>query len=159
MLSFLRAQFQYFRQLYIPSTFLQKKRCLMNIVIVKVKSCTLSNMSFVNERQQITRCHAQHVVVSLRISYIKKNQPLLYVFTEMLDKLITYIQYSVVCWYKTLYQVDPFAWTSITTGRYWMWLDNVTGETSYKVLYQHNVYVMDSVNTQGQIKSLATFIK
>jgi len=40
-----------------------------------------------------------------------------------------------------------------------MWLDNATGETSYKVLYQHNVYVMDSVNTQGQIKSLATFIK
>jgi len=31
----------------------------------------------------------------------------------MLDKLITYI----VCWYKTLYQVESVVWTSITTSR------------------------------------------
>jgi len=33
----------------------------------------------------------------------------------MLDNLITYI----MCWYKTLYQVLPVAWTNrITTRRY-----------------------------------------
>ena len=56
---------------------------------------------------------------------------------DMLDKLITYI----VCWYKTLYQVLPVAWTScITTHR-------DTGSNSkleliHIVLYQHTMYVM-----------------
>jgi hypothetical protein len=62
----------------------------------------------------------------------------------MLDKLITYI----VCWYKTLYQVLPVAWTNrITTRRESLLrlvviLVHTTGSTWYKVLYHHTMYVM-----------------
>jgi hypothetical protein len=44
---------------------------------------------------------------------------------------ITYILW----WCKTLYQVEPVVWTSITTGKTW-----------YKVLYQHTMYVISLSN-------------
>jgi hypothetical protein len=46
----------------------------------------------------------------------------------MLDKLITYI----VCWYKTLYQVLPVAWTNRITKQ----------ARPNTVLYHHTMYVM-----------------
>jgi hypothetical protein len=67
-----------------------------------------SNVTLVNERQQITRRHIQNVVL-LRVLYkfVNFNSTLViclkFVFIEMLDNLITYI----VCWYKTLFQVLP----------------------------------------------------
>jgi hypothetical protein len=79
-----------------------------------------------SERQQTWR-HAQNIV-SLRVLYQFVNLIstvvicLIFVFIEMLNKLITY----TVCLYKTLYQVLPVVWTNrITTRRYrdswWYW--------------------------------------
>ena len=39
---------------------------------------------------------------------------LIFVFIEMLDKLIAYI----MCWYQTLYQVEPVVWTNRITTRF-----------------------------------------
>ena len=86
-----------------------------------------SNVIFVKERQKMTWPHAQNVV-SLRVvsKFVHFNSTVViclkFVFIEMLDKLITYI----MCWYKTMYQVSPVAWTNcITTHRYrdsqWYW--------------------------------------
>jgi general stress protein CsbA len=64
-----------------------------------------------------------------------------------------------VCWYKTLYQVEPVVWTNITTSRWVvMRLVHATGKTWYKVLYQHTVYVISlsnisiKANDKGWIK-------
>ena len=54
---------------------------------------------------------------------------------------ITYI----VWWYKTLYQVEPVVWTSITR-RVVIRLVHATGKTWYKVLYQHTMYVISLSN-------------
>ena len=56
----------------------------------------------------------------------------------MLEKLITYI----VCWYKTLYQVEPVVWNNRIITRPDTKLFHTTGSTWYKVLYQHTLYVM-----------------
>ena len=52
-------------------------------------------------------------------------------------------------WYKTLYQVEPVVWTSITTSHdidVVMQLVHATGKTWYKVLYQHTMYVISLSN-------------
>jgi hypothetical protein len=58
-----------------------------------------------NNVTSYTKCSLPESIVQILI------QPLLFVFIEMLDKLITYI----VCWYKTLYQDLPVAWTNCIT--------------------------------------------
>jgi hypothetical protein len=79
-----------------------------------------------NERQQTWR-HAQNVV-SFRVLYqlVNLNSTLviclIFVFIEMLDKVITY----TVCLYNTLYQFLLVVWTNrITTCGYrvswWYW--------------------------------------
>jgi hypothetical protein len=114
MLSFPRTWFQYFR-----STFLQIKKHCWTIVQWHWKWSN-SNVTLVNERQQITWHHAQNVV-SLRVLYkfVNFNSTLViclkFVFIEMLEKIITYI----VCWYMTLYQVLSDAWTNCITTRRW----------------------------------------
>ena len=56
----------------------------------------------------------------------------------------------IVCWYKTLYQVEPVVWTSITTSHdsdgFVMRLIHATSKTWYKVLYQHTMYVISLSN-------------
>ena len=42
-----------------------------------------------------------------------------------------------VCWHKTSYEVSPVVWVSLTVR-----LVHAIGETSYKVLYQHTLYVI-----------------
>ena len=131
MLSFPRTWFQYFR-----STFLQIKKHCWTIVQWHWKWSN-SNVTLVNERQQITWHHAQNVV-SLRVLYkfVNFNSTLViclkFVFIEMLDKLITYI-------------VLPVAWTNrIITRlpRLVVILAHTTDSTWYRVLYQHIMYVM-----------------
>jgi hypothetical protein len=77
-----------------------------------------ATLALVKERKKITWRHAQNVV-SLWEHCTNFNSTLViclkFVFIEMLDKLIT----CKVCWYKTLYQIWPVAWTNcITTRRY-----------------------------------------
>ena len=60
-----------------------------------------------NNVTSYTKCSLPESIVQILI------QPLLFLFIEMLDKLITYI----VCWYKTLYQVLPVEWTNRITAR------------------------------------------
>jgi len=59
----------------------------------------------------------------------------------MLDKLITYI----VCWYKTLYQVLPVAWTNrITTRRLliWYWFTQQARPDTKACMYVMGIYQM-----------------
>ena len=51
---------------------------------------------------------------------------------------------------KTLYQVEPVVWTSITTSRdsrVVMPLVHTTGKTWYKMLYQHTMHVISLSNS------------
>ena len=70
-----------------------------------------------------------------------------------------------MCWYKTLFQVEPVVWTSITTSsrQVVIRLVHSTGKTWYKDLYQHVHYVCNkfikhfnknefSTNNKGWIK-------
>jgi hypothetical protein len=97
-----------------------KKRCCMIVHVQWHWKWSNSNVTFVNERQQITWRHA-HNVVFLRVLYKFANFISTIVIClksasiKMLDKLITFI----VCWYKTLYLVLPVALTiRITTPHF-----------------------------------------
>jgi len=97
------------------STFLPQK-CYWPIIQWHLKWSN-SNVTLVDERQQITWRYPQNIV-SFRILYkfthinLTLVICLTFVFIEMLDKLITWI----VCWYNILYQVLSVAWTNrITT--------------------------------------------
>jgi len=90
----------------VLSIFFQKKCCRM--IIVTLKAWTVCNVSFVNERQQITWSHAQNAV-SLRVLYkfVNSNSTLViclrFDFIEMFNKLITYIV-SLLCVGTTLFK-------------------------------------------------------
>ena len=63
---------------------------------------------------------------------------------QMKEIPITYI----VWWYKTLYQVQPVVWTSITTSHESdeFWYGLFTPQAWYKVLHQHTMYVISLSN-------------
>jgi hypothetical protein len=92
---------------------------------------------WMNEKNNVTSCTECSLPQSIVHILIQPCFCLKFVFIEMLDKLITYI----VCWYKTLYQVLPVAWTNLITTRRVI-LVHTTGSTWYKVLYHHTMYVM-----------------
>jgi hypothetical protein len=128
-----------------------KKRCCTIVHVQWHWKWSNSNVTFVNERQQITWRHA-HNVVSLRVLYKFVNFISTIVIClksgsiKMLDKLITFI----VCWYKTLYLVLPVAWTiRITTPHFRdvVILVHTIGSNRYKVLYQHTMYIMGIYRT------------
>jgi hypothetical protein len=63
---------------------------------------------------------------------------------QMKEIPITYI----VWWYKTLYQVQPVVWTSITTSHESdeFWCGLFTPQAWYKVLHQHTMYEISLSN-------------
>jgi hypothetical protein len=116
----------------LRSIFQKIKHCRTIVITLKV----IQQWRDFGEWQKLTWRHAQDLV-SLRVMYkfVNLNSTLViclrFVFSEMLDKLITYI----VCLYKTLYHVLPVVRTNrIATPRLVEILVHTTDSTWYKVL-------------------------